>query len=353
MNKRVRVLRALAVCACVAVSAVGAASARASVAPRRQQQQDKSKETKQPQASQAELQAARAVESAADAAAALAAAGEFLKKHDKSSLRPQVAQLVAGKIANTQDPAQRVTLAQTFRTTFTAPGEADQINPVLLDAYLDAKRYDDAFQFASTGAVERFPNPVNAYINLTIISGEEAKKQNGKFVQAGQQFGQKAIEMIEADRRPAGVADAAWGEYKTKWLPQLYQTLALLSFVSNDTATARTRITKAAQLNPTEPFNYVLMGTMSDREYQALAQSANAASASDEARQKALAKMDEVIDAYARVMALTEGNAGYEQIRQQMLPVLTNYYKFRHKGSTDGLQQLIDKYKKPGESKPD
>ena len=26
---------------------------------------------------------------------------------------------------------------------------------------------------------------------------------------------------------------------------------------------------------------------------------------------------------------------------------LTAYYKYRHNGSTDGMQQLIDKYKKP------
>ena len=43
--------------------------------------------------------------------------------------------------------------------------------------------------------------------------------------------------------------------------------------------------------------------------------------------------------------AVTEGNARYEQVRRQFLQDLESYYKYRHNGSTEGMQQLIVKYK--------
>ena len=49
--------------------------------------------------------------------------------------------------------------------------------------------------------------------------------------------------------------------------------------------------------------------------------------------------------AYARAIALSEGNAALAQVRQQYLQDLESYYKYRHNNSTEGMQQLIDKYK--------
>jgi hypothetical protein len=48
---------------------------------------------------------------------------------------------------------------------------------------------------------------------------------------------------------------------------------------------------------------------------------------------------------YAQAVAMSEGKTGFEQMHEQLLASLTGYYKYR-KGSTDGMQQLIDKYKK-------
>jgi hypothetical protein len=58
-------------------------------------------------------------------------------------------------------------------------------------------------------------------------------------------------------------------------------------------------------------------------------------------------KLDEVIELYAHAIGLSEGNAVYQQLHDQLLQDLEAYYKYRHNGSTDGLQQLIGKYKKP------
>jgi hypothetical protein len=64
------------------------------------------------------------------------------------------------------------------------------------------------------------------------------------------------------------------------------------------------------------------------------------------------AHLDEIVDHYAHAVALMEGQPQHQQLRAQVLQDMTSYYKFRHNGSTDGMQQLIDKYKKPAATPP-
>ena len=54
-----------------------------------------------------------------------------------------------------------------------------------------------------------------------------------------------------------------------------------------------------------------------------------------------------MIDTDAHFIALSDGNAQLANIRQQEMKYLEINYKFRHDGKTDGMQQLIDKYKTP------
>jgi hypothetical protein len=85
--------------------------------------------------------------------------------------------------------------------------------------------------------------------------------------------------------------------------------------------------------------------------YEDSAKRAIVASAADKpvATQKAEAALDKVIDSYARAIAFTEGKAEFAQANAAFRERITPYYKYRHKNSTDGLQQLIDKYKKPAQ----
>ncbi len=57
--------------------------------------------------------------------------------------------------------------------------------------------------------------------------------------------------------------------------------------------------------------------------------------------------MDEVIEFFAHAVGLSEGKPAYQQLHDQILQDLQAYYKYRHGGSTDGLQQMVDKYKMP------
>ena len=172
---------------------------------------------KGPQAGEGEVQAAKKVQAASDGAAALQSGGEFVKKYPKSTLRLQVAQLVAGKISQTADNTQKISLAENFLTVFNQPGEANVITPALVDAYTKADKFDEAFQKAS-GWLEKNPEDVRTLVQMALTGADQAKHGNRKFADVSQKYGLKAIELIEADKRPASLDAEQWAEYKTKWL---------------------------------------------------------------------------------------------------------------------------------------
>lgn len=342
--RRFHLLRALAVCALVAVTAGGAAASAGA--------QDKQKEKeKQPQLSSAEVQAVEKISKAPDAAAKLQAAGEFLKKHPKSIKRGEVASYVASEIAKVQDPAQRITLAESYLTTFTDAKEGTYISVSLMDAYLRATppRVDDAFRMAGT-VVEKNPEDVATLTQMAITGVDLAKRGNTKYVQQSNTYGLKAIELIEADKKPAELDAAAWNEYKTRWLGMLYQVTGFVSLMGQNKADAKARVEKSISIYPDDPISYVLMGSLVDEEYQQLAQQSKtmmAGPAKDDVIKKAHEKMDQVIEHFAHAMGLMQNNPAYQALSQQLMQNLETYYKYRHNNSTEGLQQLIDKYKKP------
>jgi len=303
---------------------------------------------KKPKVSEGEAKGASAINSAPDAAAKLAAAGEFVKKYPKSPLRAEVSGYLVGQIDQVGDAAQKLALAETFQKTFTGDKEQEAIQPVILDAYLAAKRTDDAFTLAAS-ILAKQPENVVLLTRMLIAGTDEAKRQNPKYAPQSQQYGLKAIELIEANKKPADMTDAAWENIKAL-LPALYQNMGILSLVSRNSAEAQTRLEKAATLNPAEPFNYVLLGSIANDEYQQLAtthKSMPNGPQKDEALKKATAMMDKVIDLYAHAVGATDGKPEYQQIHDQLMQDLTPYYKYRHNQSTEGLQQLIDKYKVP------
>jgi hypothetical protein len=88
---------------------------------------------------------------------------------------------------------------------------------------------------------------------------------------------------------------------------------------------------------------------MVNEDYQQLAQQHKSLSPGplrDTVLKQAHVKMDDVIEMFARAVGLSEGNAAYQQLHDQIFKDLEAYYKYRHGGSTEGLQKLIDKYKK-------
>jgi len=302
----------------------------------------------QPKASPDEQKMAQAIATAPDAAGKAQAAADFVKKYPRSSLRPMIAQKIADQIHEITDGAQKLALAQQFQTIFKEPAEEEMIMPDLLAGYAEAKRPDDAF---TTGAtyLGQHPDSVSVLVELMIVATDQAKQKNGKFIPQGEQYGMHAIELIEADKKPASMGDPTWKAYKDL-LPGLYQSMGIIEMVKGDRAATQARLTKATELDPKDPFNYLLLsGTLND-DYQESAKRFQAmpeGPAKTAELQKILASLDRVIDSYAHFIALSEGVARFDSVRQQEMHDLENYYKYRHNNSTAGLQQLIDKYKTP------
>jgi hypothetical protein len=197
------------------------------------------------------------------------------------------------------------------------------------------------------------PNPVYVMGELARAANLQVRQQNTQFVAQGIQYAGRAIALIEANQKPAIVDDATWSLYRTKELPQLYQLQGFLTLLSGDTAGAKVKLAKALELNPAEPQTYWILGNVRDNEYREVAAKYQAATgpAQAELLKQAQALLDQIIDDYAHVVALTEGQAQFQQIHDQALKSAQSYYQYR-RGSTEGLQQLIDKYKQPAAPKP-
>ena len=298
-------------------------------------------------APEAEVKAIEAISSAPDAAAKLTQAEAFVKKYPKSTLRPQVVQVLSGEIGRVTDAAQRLALGERFLKTFGNDPDSDRMKGLVLDDYVIAKRVDEAFTFG-TGILSKEPENLAVLSTLALAGTEEARKQNTKYATQALQYGVKAIELIETNKKPANMDDAYW-TYHQGLLPQLYLNMGALAVAAGKPAEARPRLEKAIQLNPTEPTAYVFLGGLTDDEYRAAAEAYQTMSAGPNAQaalKKATDLMDKVIDLYARALGLASGRPEYKAMYDQVLESITPYYRYRYK-STTGLQPLIDKYKAP------
>ncbi len=346
MKPILRFMKAATSCLLVAVVSSSTTVLAASAGYSRYTGQDKNKQSAP---SDGEQKALAKVEAAPDIAAKLLAAGEFTKKYPKSTLRSKVVSYIAQEVTKIEDSAQRITQLENMLTVFKEPGDGEIINPILIDLYFKENRPDDGFRVAAA-YLAKTPNDIAVLTQAALEGVEQAKKQQPKFVQQSLQFGIKAIEVIESDKKPEMLDEAKWGEYHTRWLPVLYQSIGLLSMMMGNKTEARAKLDKAASLNGKDPFTFVLIGSMLNDEYQQLAEQHKAAPPGpqkDTILKQALAKLDEVIDFFAHAVALSEGNSVYQQLHDQILQDLQAYYKYRHGGSADGLQQLIEKYKMP------
>ena len=300
----------------------------------------------QPKVSAGEQKAADAITAALDPAAKLKAGAAYVKKYPKGALRDRVAQALANEIAAAKDVTQKITLAQEYQTVFIEPSDRELIVPTLIDGFADAKRFDEAFT-AGAEFLKTNPDSLRVLVRLFLIGTEQAKQRNGKFVLQSLQYGAHAIELIEGRKMPAGMDEASWKFYETN-LPSWYQSMGILNLVKGDRAEARNRFTKATELAPTDAFNYLMLVDIFDAEYQELAkryQGLPSGNAKNAEYPKVTAALDKVIDTLAHAIAAAEGEARLAQAREQALKDLEVYYKYRHNNSTEGMQQLIDKYK--------
>lgn len=305
-----------------------------------------------PKVSEGEQKAIQKIQAASGVSEKLKASAEYLKKNGKSQMRPRVAAYVADEVAKVTDHNQRVSLIENFTKTFNQPEEAELVKASLIESLLNTNKLDEGFSEAAK-YLEKKPEDIGVLTNLAWAGANHAqqKAQSGQAAPApilkkASEAGAKAVELMEGDKKPEKMDAEFWNKYRESWLPRLYQAQGVILLVNNDKAGAKDKLEKAAGLDPYDPPTLLMLSNILNDEYTKLGERYQA-----EKKQailnEALQKMDELIDWLARATAATEGNAQYQALNGQIMEQLKSYYSFRHEGKTDGLKELVQKYKKP------
>jgi hypothetical protein len=209
-------------------------------------------------------------------------------------------------------------------------------------------REDDAPEAFRVGAehLAKIPDDVVTLTELSIYGVQRLKRGDASYASQAETYGRRAIEIIEGDRKPAHFESSAWQEYKTRWLPELYRSLGTAAHLLKRREEAKARFAKAASLDPKDPANPLMLGTIANEEYREQVEAYKAAppGAVQESLKRALATLDEVIDQYARAAALSEDRPEYRELHDQVMRKLEQYDVYRHK-SSDGLQEAIAKHR--------
>jgi predicted ribosome quality control (RQC) complex YloA/Tae2 family protein len=302
--------------------------------------------------SEGEQKAIEKIKAAGNVAEKLKAAAEYLKKNSKSQMRPRVAAYISEEIAKVTDYNQRAGFVENFTKTFNLPEEADLIKPTLIDSLIGSNKFEEAFNEGSKH-IERKPEDVIVLTQVAWAGANQAKAQfqpnqspSAAMLQKASAAGAKAVELLEGDRKPEGMDATFWNNFRNAWLPRLYQAQGVILYFSNDKTGAKDKLEKAAGLDPYDPPTLLMLSDILNAEYTKLGEQFQAERKQSLLNQ-ALQKMDELIDWLARAAAATESNAQYQQLNGQIMDQLKNYYSYRHEGKTDGLTELIKKYKKP------
>lgn len=296
--------------------------------------------------SPSETNALAAIKLATNPTTKLAAAEEFVAKFPNSNARLTVAETVAGEILKIKNGSVALALLDRAQAVFTSAQEREILKPVALEAYVIGDRIDDAFALAGE-MLAKDPDDTNVLMRMTVAGADEARKKNRKYADVSLQYGLKAIAMIEAGKKPASVNDETWA-LQTGSLANLYQQTAILYLASGNTQEAKSRLTQAATLSPQDPSNFALLARLMNADYVSQMEAYEAmpeGKARQDAQKKLEGLLDSMIETYARAAGLATGRAEYQTLLQQVIPDLTTYYKYRHNQSTQGLQQLINRYR--------
>jgi tetratricopeptide (TPR) repeat protein len=296
--------------------------------------------------SPAETDALAAIKLATNPTTKLAAAEDFIAKFPNSSARLSVAETVAGEIRKIKNGSVALALLDRAQAVFTSEQEKEILKPIALEAYALGNRIDDAFALAGE-MLAKNPDDINVLARMTLLGTEEARKKNRKHADTSLQYGLKAIVLIEAGKKPASVADETWTLQRSN-LAHLYQQTAILNLASGNTHEAKSRLTKATTLAPQDPTNFALLARVMNADYLSQMDAYETmpeGRTRQDAKKNLEALLDSIIETYARAAGLATGRAEYQTLLQQVIPDLTTYYKSRHNQSTQGLQQLINRYR--------
>src|SRR5262249_37740775 len=224
-------IRALVMVVCASLACSAAFSA---VQDKKQSKDDA------PKISEGEKKAIEKSKSATSVGERIKAAADYLKKNGKSQMRPRVAAYVSDEIAKVTDYKQRIGFVENFTKTFNLPEEADLIKATLIDSLIGSNKFEQAFN-ESSKHIETTPNHEVVMTQLAWAGANQGRAQSqsnqpppAAMLQKASAAGAKAVEMLEADKKPEGMDAAYWNNFRNSWLPRLYQAQGVMLYANND-----------------------------------------------------------------------------------------------------------------------
>lgn len=293
-----------------------------------------------------EADALAAIKRATNPTTKLTAAEDFIARFPSSTERLSVAEVIAGEIFKVKNGMVALTLLERAQAIFTSEKEREVLKPAALEAYVIGNRPDDAFAVAAE-LLAKNPDDLQVLTRMTQVGTEEASRKNRKYAAVSLQYGLKVIALLEANSKPATLADEAWAIQRGK-LDRLYQQTAILYLAAGNVPEAKARLTKASSLSPQDPSNFALLARVINADYLVQKEAYEAmkdAKSKQEAQKRLEDLLDSMIEAYARAVALATGRVEYQSLLQSVIPDLTVHYKTRHNQSIKGLQELINRYR--------
>jgi tetratricopeptide (TPR) repeat protein len=276
----------------------------------------------------------------------------FISKYPTSGLEPNVKGLLTLCYASTRKFDQCVKVGEDFLGKFPANSFVPRVKLALVFCYVDTNNLDKAF---ATGAdvLKADQNNFRVLYALAVAASYASTPENTKYDADGLTYAMRVLDVVKAGP-PPGVAAADWDKEKAKVVGPLHQAAWRFLFNKGDVDGAIEQLKRASELDPKDPTNFERIGdTLQAGKYVKLFDTYKKLTDDEKVADQGKALLeqvnqvvDQMIETYAHAVALAEADAKFQAVAQRARATLVGFYKYRH-NSTDGLEELIKKYK-PG-----
>ncbi|HEX8160494.1 MAG TPA: hypothetical protein VF538_01235 [Pyrinomonadaceae bacterium] len=210
-----------------------------------------------------------------------------------------------------------------------------------------AQRFAELFRTGQLVLAEE-PDDLKTVVHLAYAGYLAGGRGDDSFAAASLGYARRAVQLIESGAKPSD-----WQPFvdQPDALGYLHFVIGELTF-KDDPAAAAQLFRKALAFETTLRRTPVIYSRLAACyvvvEYDPLSKDYTARFAgkdpSDESRaelEKINAVVDRVVECYARAVAFSGGDAKYADAKRRWSDELTRFYKFRHDGSTEGLDALV------------
>jgi tetratricopeptide (TPR) repeat protein len=247
---------------------------------------------------------------------------------------------------------EAVQAGEAFLAKFPNSVLAPRAKPILVLVYAQTNRFEKAFEMGRE-VLSADPNNFSILYVLALAAATASKGRDTRFDADGLTYATRALELAASGNSPPGVAPQMWEQQKSKALGSLHQAAGLFLYNKADYDPAIEHLKKAAELDPSDPVTFYLIGEALKlgkyaklrESYDKLTPEEKVADAGKQLLQQVDAVVDEMIEMYARTVAISEANASFQALNQEARKLLESFYRYRHNDTTEGMEELIKKYK--------